>query len=147
MRQDSQHGGPIRQRSQAVRSYKPRSAGQGNRPGHVAYRDGESSSSSVGLTVCGERSSQLQSWEVHGIEQDILHVIEFSSNFFTDEKVALFDRLKVNRKARRESKDICRLLLTFRNGENVAKVYDELQNRSYKPRQDGTLFQNEEKDA
>lgn len=63
------------------------------------------------------------------------------------EKVALFDRLKANRKARRESKDICRLLLAFKNGDNVAKVYDELQNRSYKPRQDETLFQDEEKDA
>ena len=63
--QDSQHGGPIRQRSQAVRSYKLRSAGQGNRPGHVACRDGESSSSSVSLPDCGERSPRLQSREVH----------------------------------------------------------------------------------
>lgn len=85
--------------------------------------------------------------ENDGIEQDILHAIEFSDGFSVSEKVALFDRLKVNRKARRENKDICRLLLAFRNGDNVAKVYDELQNRSYKPRQDGTLFQNEGKDV
>lgn len=85
--------------------------------------------------------------EHDGIEQDILHAIEFSDGFSVSEKAALFDRLKANRKARRENKDICRLLLAFKNGDNVAKVYDELQNRSYKPRQDGTLFQNEEKDA
>lgn len=85
--------------------------------------------------------------ENDGIEQDILHAIEFSSGFSADEKVALFDRLKANRKARRENKDICQLLLAFKNGGNVAKVYDGLWERSYKPRQDGTLFQDEGKGA
>lgn len=83
----------------------------------------------------------------NGIEQDILHAIEFSDGFSVDEKVALFDRLKVNRKARRENRDICRLLLAFMNGENVAKIYDSLQGRTYKPRQDESLFHDEEKDA
>lgn len=83
----------------------------------------------------------------NGIEQDILHAIEFSDGFSVDEKVALFDRLKVNRKARRENKDICQLLLAFGSGENVAKIYDGLPERIYGPRQDESLFHNEEKDA
>ena len=81
-RRDSQHGGPIRQRSQAVRSYKLRSAGQGNRPGHVACRDGESSSSFVGLPACGERSPQLQLWEVHASSFNTSKVMDLSRMFY-----------------------------------------------------------------
>lgn len=77
----------------------------------------------------------------NGIEQDLLHAIEFGDDFTSEEKESMFDRLKLNRKTRRENKDISELLNAFRDGEDIIVKTDKMAARQYRPRQDETLFE------
>lgn len=77
----------------------------------------------------------------NGIEQDLLHAIEFGDDFTPEEKESMFDRLKLNRKTRRENKDISELLNAFRDGEDIIVKTDKMAARQYRPRQDETLFE------
>ena len=52
----------------------------------------------------------------------------------------MFDRLKLNRKTRRENKDISELLNAFRDGEDIIVKTDKMAARQYRPRQDESLF-------
>lgn len=76
----------------------------------------------------------------NGIEQDLLHAIEFGDDFTSEEKESMFDRLKLNRKTRRENKDISELLNAFRDGEDIIVKTDKMAARQYRPRQDERLF-------
>lgn len=76
----------------------------------------------------------------NGIEQDLLHAIEFGDDFTPEEKESMFDRLKLNRKTRRENKDISELLNAFRDGEDIIVKTDKMAARQYRPRQDESLF-------